>query len=346
MSTNLTKTVVLYSGGLDSTVVLALEMQRPGNEVHTLTFDYGQSCAPELQCCSRLAALWGFRHRIVSLGLASSDARDEIKARNTIMLARALQHALEVGAGRVVYGAEPDSRYADSSQEYIDAMEGVFAAHGVEFAAPVKSLGDKVGVLRAALDLGVPLHLVHPARGVHVNGSCSSSRKFLRALASLFPCINPMDLLRTLEDFHNECGNDQPFNLRTVSTGSFKAFPALTYLAAKGAELTGLPSVPVFTTGNWGISLLAVSSMLRLPITWKVTKTIDLETLRENMVSTSSVYAQWGIKQALSRLPRPSVLNTHVTCTVTQGHLKQALESLGYHAGPALKDEPCLLLLS
>src|SRR5207244_1048071 len=109
------RAVVLFSGGLDSTTVLAIAKSQ-GYEVFPLTLSYGQRHRVEIEAARRSAEALGVRnHKIVEIDLAAiggsalTDAievpkdRDEaemadipptyVPARNTIMLSVALGYA-------------------------------------------------------------------------------------------------------------------------------------------------------------------------------------------------------------------------------------------------------------
>jgi 7-cyano-7-deazaguanine synthase in queuosine biosynthesis len=68
------KAVVLLSGGLDSTTVLAIARER-GFENHALSFDYGQRHALELRAAAAVARSLGVTHRIVRPARLSAGAR-------------------------------------------------------------------------------------------------------------------------------------------------------------------------------------------------------------------------------------------------------------------------------
>ena len=55
----LPKAVVLFSGGLDSSTVVAMAQQQ-GFEVHALSFRYGQRHVVELQAAQAVAKTLGF----------------------------------------------------------------------------------------------------------------------------------------------------------------------------------------------------------------------------------------------------------------------------------------------
>ena len=140
--------VLLLSGGLDSTTMLALAT-REGFAVHALTFCYGQRHAHEIAMARRAAARWGVvRHEIVDIDLrvfggsaltsdiavpkdrpASEIAHGVpvtyVPARNTIFLSFALAFAETVGAADLFIGvnALDYSGYPDCRPEFIAAFE-------------------------------------------------------------------------------------------------------------------------------------------------------------------------------------------------------------------------------
>ncbi len=142
------KAVVLLSGGLDSTTVLAIA-QHHGCDLHALSFSYGQRHSAELAAARRVAAALGVsRHVVADIdlrafgGSALTDDIDVPKdrlqddmgegipvtyvpARNTIFLSFALAFAETVGAFDIFIGvnALDYSGYPDCRPEYIRAFE-------------------------------------------------------------------------------------------------------------------------------------------------------------------------------------------------------------------------------
>ena len=143
------KAVLLLSGGLDSTTMLALARSE-GFDVHALTFRYGQRHAHEVEAAQRVARLHGVtRHQVVDIDLAtfggsaltSGDVavpKDRpaaelasgvpvtyVPARNTIFLSFALAWAEVLGAADIFIGvnALDYSGYPDCRPEYVDAFE-------------------------------------------------------------------------------------------------------------------------------------------------------------------------------------------------------------------------------
>jgi len=142
------RAVVLLSGGLDSTVTLAIA-QAEGFEISALSFDYGQRHRAELLAASRIASQAGIRdHVVVHIDLrafGNSALTDEISvpmdrtveqmnaaipltyvpARNTIFLSYALALAEVRKANDIFIGvnALDYSGYPDCRPEYIAAFE-------------------------------------------------------------------------------------------------------------------------------------------------------------------------------------------------------------------------------
>jgi len=194
--------VVLLSGGLDSSTVLAVA-RRKGFEVHCLSVDYGQRHKGELAAARRVArALGAASHRAarVSLSLfggsALTDAsiavpkgRSEaqmggdipvtyVPARNTVLLSVALAWAEVLGASHIFLGvnAVDYSGYPDCRPEFLRAFERlarVATRAGVQggrmqIHAPLLRLS-KAGIVRLGTRLGVPYQLTltcyDPVRG-------------------------------------------------------------------------------------------------------------------------------------------------------------------------------------
>src|SRR2546423_44673 len=152
--------VVLLSGGLDSTTLLAYALDA-GFVAHAMTFRYGQRHAVEIDAARRIARRFGVRdHIVIDIDLRTfggsaltSDAevpKDRahvemsrgipityVPARNTIFLSYALAWAEVLGASDIFIGvnAVDYSGYPDCRPEYIYAyttMANLATKAGVE----------------------------------------------------------------------------------------------------------------------------------------------------------------------------------------------------------------------
>jgi len=140
------KAVVLVSGGLDSTTVLAMARQQ-GFRCFTLSFDYGQRAQAELAAAQRCSEQLGAeQHKVVKLDLRTiggSALTDDsilvpeeetsgipvtyVPARNTVFLSIALGWAEVLEASDIFIGvnAVDYSGYPDCRPEYIQAFENM-----------------------------------------------------------------------------------------------------------------------------------------------------------------------------------------------------------------------------
>ena len=140
------KTVVIYSGGLDSTVLL-YQLKAQGHDLSALSVDYGQRHRRELDCaadiCRRaeipiqIANLSAIRELLSGSSLTSpqievaeghyteaSMKSTVVPNRNMILLSLAAGHALSIGASQVAYAAHSGDHaiYPDCRNEFADAV--------------------------------------------------------------------------------------------------------------------------------------------------------------------------------------------------------------------------------
>ncbi|MBI0583951.1 MAG: 7-cyano-7-deazaguanine synthase QueC [Methanomassiliicoccus sp.] len=186
------KTVVLLSGGLDSTTTLAYAISK-GYEVVPLTISYGQRHARELRSAKAVAEHYGIKQHVMTdldlsflttSALTSSkvdvpkrgsldDISEEIPvtyvpARNIIMLSIAAGLCETVGGEAIFIGANAVdySGYPDCRPEFLKAFQHVLAVGtkaGVEgrpirVEAPILSMS-KAEIVALAKKLDAPLHL-------------------------------------------------------------------------------------------------------------------------------------------------------------------------------------------
>jgi 7-cyano-7-deazaguanine synthase len=205
------KAVVLLSGGLDSTTVLAIAL-KAGYSPITLCFDYGQRHRVELEKARVLSRKMGaLEHKEVEIdlrqfgGSALTDDIDVPKgrsegemtaeipityvpARNTIFLSFCLAAAEVAGAEDIFIGvnAIDYSGYPDCRPEYIQAFEqmanlatkaGVEGTSKFKIHTPLIEM-TKAEIIKKGLELGVDYSLTHscyhPDDQGHPCGQCDS----------------------------------------------------------------------------------------------------------------------------------------------------------------------------
>jgi 7-cyano-7-deazaguanine synthase len=189
--------IVLLSGGLDSTTVLAIAKDQ-GYTPYALSFRYGQRHSVELEAAKRVAEAQGVaRHVIADIDLrvfggsaltsdidvpkheSLDDAGDKdtgssvpityVPARNTIFLSFALAYAETVGASDIFTGvtAVDYSGYPDCRPEYMEAFErmanlatraGVEGTQSLKLHSPLIAMS-KADIVHEGLRLGVDYSL-------------------------------------------------------------------------------------------------------------------------------------------------------------------------------------------
>ena len=184
--------VVLLSGGLDSTTVLAVARSQ-GFDCYALTVNYGQLHEVELEVARRAASAHGARdHRIVAVDLAPLAAsaltsRDVavpkdrplaeigapgdvpvtyVPARNTVLLSLALAWAESLGARDLFVGVNvlDASGYPDCRPEFVRAFEALAQVAtrvgGFRVHAPLIEL-TKAQIIALGMQLGVDYASTH-----------------------------------------------------------------------------------------------------------------------------------------------------------------------------------------
>lgn len=211
--------VLLLSGGLDSTTLLAHATSQ-GFDVYAMTFRYGQRHATEIAAARRVAAAYAPRdHVIVDIDLRTfggsaltsdidvpkdRDLAHEhgvpvtyVPARNTIFLSFALAWAEVLGAQDIFIGvnALDYSGYPDCRPEYIRAYErmanlatrgGVEGTNPIHIRTPLIDL-TKAQIIQMGIELGVDYSITQSCYDPDASGAacghCDACRLRLRGFA-------------------------------------------------------------------------------------------------------------------------------------------------------------------
>jgi 7-cyano-7-deazaguanine synthase len=221
------KAVVLSSGGIDSTTVMAMA-KHEGFKIFSLSFFYGQRHAFELEAAQKVANAIGVtEHLVINIDLKQIGGssltddmdvpkdRDEqemsreipatyVPARNTIFLSFALAWAEVLKSSDIFIGvnAIDYSGYPDCRPEYIDAFEkmanlatkaGVEGTTKIKIRTPLIRL-TKAKIIQKGIELGVDYALTHSCYAPSPQGlacgkcdSCFLRRKGFKEAGVLDP---------------------------------------------------------------------------------------------------------------------------------------------------------------
>jgi 7-cyano-7-deazaguanine synthase len=215
------KAVLLLSGGLDSTTLLAYALHE-GYEVYAMTFRYGQRHMHEIEAARRAVSMHPVAaHTIVDVDLGvfggsalttemavpkdrSAQAMGSgeipityVPARNTIFLSFALAWSETLGAGDIFIGvnAVDYSGYPDCRPEYIAAFEhmaNLATRAGVEGTMPVHIRTPLIDLTKAQIiqlgtrlgvDYGKTLSCYDPSDAGEACGHCDACQLRLKGFA-------------------------------------------------------------------------------------------------------------------------------------------------------------------
>ena len=212
------KSVVVFSGGLDSTTLI-YHLRAEGHLIWALSVNYGQRHSRELEAARHIAKSLGIEHRILDLaGLASllgNNALTDhtvavphgeyssktipvttVPNRNMILLAIATGWAVAAQCDSVAFGAHAGeyTPYPDCQPQFAAAMN---AATHVCNDTPIEVLSpfvrwSKADIVRRGTELGVPFQLTW---------SCYEGGEL--------PCGNCATCVDRLQAFA-KCGLDDP----------------------------------------------------------------------------------------------------------------------------------------
>jgi 7-cyano-7-deazaguanine synthase len=214
------KAVVLLSGGLDSTTVLAIAASE-GFAVHAISFRYGQRHAIELDAAREIARRADVHQHVeveIDLRLFGGSALTDqiavpksrelaemsdgipvtyVPARNTVFLSFALAWAEVLDADHIWMGVNSldYSGYPDCRPEYVESYERManlatkrgVEGHRLSIHTPLISL-TKAEIVGRGLDLGVDYSLTRscydPSPAGEACGECDSCQLRLRGFSA------------------------------------------------------------------------------------------------------------------------------------------------------------------
>lgn len=218
------KAIVVHSGGMDSSLCLALAVKEFGaSNVLALSFDYHQRHSIELTRAKMIAAHFGVDHAVLSITalneitensltrdvpishVAGNAPNTLVAGRNGLMARLAGIHAHTLGAQCIYLGVmeleAANSGYRDCSRAYMDLIQEAlrmdFADSTFEIRTPLVSLtklqtmelGFRLGVLEYLLETTVTCYEGRPHEGCGVCPACKLRNDGVRAFVKAHPAV-------------------------------------------------------------------------------------------------------------------------------------------------------------
>ena len=157
-----THTVVLMSGGIDSSSVVAVS-QEAGAQPSGIFVDYGQPAARSEWCAAqKIARHYDVEIRKVNLGFRLVSCDGEFFARNALLILT-VAGMTEDRPLQIALGIHALSEYYDTTPLFLRQMQRMLNGYfvgTVTLSTPFLA-GTKVEIVRFARDNGVPLNLTY-----------------------------------------------------------------------------------------------------------------------------------------------------------------------------------------
>jgi 7-cyano-7-deazaguanine synthase len=194
--------VIVHSGGMDSSICLALARERFGTDAClSLSFNYSQRHSLELERAAEICHNWGVDHTVLPIHCLAQITRNSltdrslsiqegqdgappnslVEGRNGLMARLAAIHAKSLGAGQIYMGVieveEANSGYRDCSRHYMDLMQCILrldlALPTFEICTPLvfmskaetMAVAQRLGVLDYLLDRTISCYEGLPGAG-------------------------------------------------------------------------------------------------------------------------------------------------------------------------------------
>lgn len=189
------KAVVLCSGGIDSTTIIAIA-KKQNFVIYALSFNYNQKNLCELYSAEQVAIFFNVeKHLILDIDFSKiggstlvgkkefDDTQTYVPARNTVFLSLALAWAESLKSRDIFIGiknSDPSGiSYPDTTQKFIKAFEklaNVATKIGnINIHAPLFNLS-KAETIKKGLELGVDYSITHSCYNPHNTIACGSCK--------------------------------------------------------------------------------------------------------------------------------------------------------------------------
>ena len=228
------KAVVIHSGGMDSSLCLALAIREFGkNEVLSLSFLYQQRHSPELEQAAKICREWGVAHKVLPIdcmqeitnnalldhqmpiqhGHGDNPPNTLVVGRNGLMARLGAIHANHLGAQYIYMGIieveGSHSGYRDCSRTYMDLKQELLRIDLNDSLFEIRTplvkmskketmiLGYELGILEFLLSETISCYEGIPKKGCNTCPACTLRQEGIFQFLKEFPSFKLPYLLAT-----------------------------------------------------------------------------------------------------------------------------------------------------
>lgn len=192
---NRNRAIVVFSGGMDSTIALWWAMDRY-KELEVLSVEYNQPHREELECAKRIANLAGVKQRIIPIGIPNDFWGIQnylTRGQAGLMTAIAALDISHEGAD-IVHGILRTDTYPDCERTYLDELARILPhtldTGKIGIATPLRALEDKKAAAVYGFLIGAPIDLSWSCRKPIQGRPCLKCD----------PCIARLEVWKEMED--------------------------------------------------------------------------------------------------------------------------------------------------
>ena len=246
--------IVMFSGGIDSTVSLMWAIDNYKN-VEALVVDYNQQHSIELKMAKQLLNIYGVKYRTINVTFP--DDFWGIKNRLTrgqacLMTSIAALNISHEGAD-IVHGILRTDNYGDCNRDFLDSIANVLFhpedQGKIGIATPLRALNGKSDVIAKAYMYGVPIDLTWTCRSPYKNKPCGQCAQCKQRFSGFIEFLDKYNISeKTFYEWQSMFGSPyhpivmsdhkfQDLSKLLLNSGAFTfSKPSYMYLAPDGKE--------------------------------------------------------------------------------------------------------------
>lgn len=179
------KHLVLFSAGLDSTVILYwLLTEVKHTDIVCSIADYNQSSRSEIDKAVEVCRSLNIKYFVKKYDFMNTDNTKQIYGRNVVFVSNAIMDAKMLGCKTIYIGSCADDISIDAQEPTLSKLGEIAKYHDLQLEYPLLKMS-KEQILRQAIWLGVDFTRVHSCRNNVICGKCKTCEFMNKSLVSI-----------------------------------------------------------------------------------------------------------------------------------------------------------------